>query len=425
MSTAISAEAVKAHVPLVEVAGRDVDWDLRRSRPGRGDWWAPCPFHAERTASFHVVERMVGDGFFHCFGCGAKGGSVIDYIMLRDGLEFRSALVALAASEGVTAAPALRVTPAAVEAARGAGQRAYGLGDPLDAVRWGASDPRRRAWIRGWREGEDAARMERDLDKAVRLWREADPAHPLLVRYLDARIGAAGRAALWKINGDAAPPLLRLHPSLPYWEETTEGTWTCAHRGPAMLGLMRREGRVVGVHRTWIAADGSGRAKLRDKRILGAAEGASVDFGAPSRRMIVGEGIETTLAVLGRLARDGLAGDPVTPGEGWTAMCALSLGNIAGGQDTRFAEPSRGWPSPVPDPNRPGWRAPDKCRDLVILGDGDMADPHRARRDLARAQRRHSENSGRRAIRRVRIDWAGGGPDSGVDHADIAERYHA
>lgn len=43
-------------------------------RRGR-EWWACCPFHQERTPSFHVnAEAKV----WHCFGCGA-GGGVLDW----------------------------------------------------------------------------------------------------------------------------------------------------------------------------------------------------------------------------------------------------------------------------------------------------------------------------------------------------------
>lgn len=42
-----------------------------------GSYWGCCPFHNEKTPSFHVLpDRQM----YHCFGC-KKGGSVINFIM--------------------------------------------------------------------------------------------------------------------------------------------------------------------------------------------------------------------------------------------------------------------------------------------------------------------------------------------------------
>lgn len=47
-----------------------------------------CPFHDEKTPSFHIYEKT---NRFKCFGCGVYGTS-IDYIMLRDGVDFITAV---------------------------------------------------------------------------------------------------------------------------------------------------------------------------------------------------------------------------------------------------------------------------------------------------------------------------------------------
>ena len=57
-----------------------------------GDFWGCCPFHEERTESFHVSADR---GLFYCFGCGAKG-DVIDYVKRRENLEFADAVRYLA-----------------------------------------------------------------------------------------------------------------------------------------------------------------------------------------------------------------------------------------------------------------------------------------------------------------------------------------
>lgn len=56
-----------------------------------------CPFHGEKTPSFHVN----GDkGFFHCFGCGA-GGDVFKFVEMTEGLGFPDAVRHVAQREGV------------------------------------------------------------------------------------------------------------------------------------------------------------------------------------------------------------------------------------------------------------------------------------------------------------------------------------
>jgi DNA primase len=57
-----------------------------------------CPFHKEKTPSFHVNPVR---GFFHCFGCG-KGGDVFTFLQEIEGISFPEALAMLADETGVT-----------------------------------------------------------------------------------------------------------------------------------------------------------------------------------------------------------------------------------------------------------------------------------------------------------------------------------
>ena len=61
-------DELRSRVSLAHVVGRKVIWDTRKSNQGKGDMWAPCPFHQEKTASFHVDDRK---GYYYCFGCHA------------------------------------------------------------------------------------------------------------------------------------------------------------------------------------------------------------------------------------------------------------------------------------------------------------------------------------------------------------------
>lgn len=56
-----------------------------------------CPFHSEKTPSFHVNPEK---GFFHCFGCNA-GGDVFKFIMLQENVGFFDAVKMLAQKLGM------------------------------------------------------------------------------------------------------------------------------------------------------------------------------------------------------------------------------------------------------------------------------------------------------------------------------------
>lgn len=60
-------------------------------------YWGCCPFHSEKTPSFHVVpDRQM----YKCFGCG-KGGGAINYVMELENLPFRDAVAVLAQRVGM------------------------------------------------------------------------------------------------------------------------------------------------------------------------------------------------------------------------------------------------------------------------------------------------------------------------------------
>ncbi|MEO3415704.1 DNA primase [Roseovarius sp. CAU 1744] len=91
-------DELRSRTSLSQVVGRKVIWDTRKSNQGKGDMWAPCPFHQEKTASFHVDDRK---GFYYCFGCHAKGDA-ISFVRETENVEFIEAIRILAAEAGMT-----------------------------------------------------------------------------------------------------------------------------------------------------------------------------------------------------------------------------------------------------------------------------------------------------------------------------------
>jgi DNA primase len=65
---------------------------------GPDDFWGCCPFHDEKSPSFHIRP---GRGLFKCFGCG-KGGDVFRFVEETEGLSFPDAIRSLAQRVGVT-----------------------------------------------------------------------------------------------------------------------------------------------------------------------------------------------------------------------------------------------------------------------------------------------------------------------------------
>ena len=86
-------EQIAAANDIVEVIGSY--FPLKRTG---ANFKALCPFHQEKTASFHVSPQRQS---FHCFGCGV-GGSVFRFVMDYEHVDFPSAVRKLAARVGIT-----------------------------------------------------------------------------------------------------------------------------------------------------------------------------------------------------------------------------------------------------------------------------------------------------------------------------------
>jgi DNA primase len=148
-------DELRTRSSLSQVVGRKVMWDARKSNQGKGDMWAPCPFHQEKSASFHVDDRK---GFYYCFGCHAKGDA-ISFVRETENVGFMEAVEILAREAGM---PVPQRDPMAQEKS----EKRTELADVMElAVRWfrlqlktGAAEEAR-SYL--GRRGLDAAALER------------------------------------------------------------------------------------------------------------------------------------------------------------------------------------------------------------------------------------------------------------------------
>ena len=82
-----TVDRIYAAANIVDIIGEYVT--LKRKGV---NYQACCPFHNEKTPSFHVLPDKQ---FYHCFGC-KKGGGVVNFVMEMEGLTYPDAIRFLA-----------------------------------------------------------------------------------------------------------------------------------------------------------------------------------------------------------------------------------------------------------------------------------------------------------------------------------------
>lgn len=90
-------DEIRDRVPISSVVGTRVAWDRKKTNASRGDWWACCPFHGEKSPSFHCEDKK---GRYHCFGCGVTGDH-FRFLTELEGVTFPEAVERIAALAGV------------------------------------------------------------------------------------------------------------------------------------------------------------------------------------------------------------------------------------------------------------------------------------------------------------------------------------
>ena len=90
-------DEIRDRVPISTLIGTRVSFDRKKSNPPKGDFWGCCPFHGEKTPSFHCEDRK---GRYHCFGCGVTGDH-FKFLTELEGASFPEAVERVADMAGV------------------------------------------------------------------------------------------------------------------------------------------------------------------------------------------------------------------------------------------------------------------------------------------------------------------------------------
>ena len=96
MAGYISQETIEAVRNTTDIVSIVNDYTVLKSR-GPNDFWGCCPFHGEKTPSFHVDSEKK---FYHCFGCNVSG-DVIKFVMEMEKLSYVEAIEILAKKSGI------------------------------------------------------------------------------------------------------------------------------------------------------------------------------------------------------------------------------------------------------------------------------------------------------------------------------------
>lgn len=261
---------------IVALIGRTVQWQ----RVDGTRYWACCPFHNEKTASFKVED---GRRIYKCFGCG-KGGNAIRWMMVQYGMTFPDAVRELNGD----AVSSVRSSDTAPEPAdKGANQH-------KDRLRPATAPPTLTdAWKKTWR---NSTALRGTVGET----------------YLIRRVG---KKMEW-------PEDLRFNPEC--WRNVDDKL----EKHPAIVALVRniKTNEPQAVQRIFLRADGSDRLRDNDARKFTGPKADGAIKLTPDEDVTLGlglvEGIEKGLWLMARDVRPiwttcgtaGLAAFPVLEG---------------------------------------------------------------------------------------------------------------
>lgn len=304
------------------------------------DRCGPCPCcGGQDRFAIHTRQNT-----FLCRRCGIAGSGVIKLVMETQNVEF------VPACEIIT------------------GRQADAPMDPERAARIArenAEAERRRA-----KEAADYREQARRDGFAI--WRGCAPREqrPMVLRYLQLRglmtshlMDHFGQIMLWQHE-------------LPFMAALGGGKWQQLHVGPVMVGVVQQpDDRFGAVHQTWLdLAQDKGKVVLVDpqtgkplpaKKVRGTKKGGAIRLFTPPapRRLVMGEGIETTLTALAHNFEPDTA-----------YWAGVDLGNMAG-RARRDAAGKQLQDLPDLD-DMECFVAPPWCAELVFLAETDAPEKH-------------------------------------------------
>ena len=154
--TADSVDRVRDAIDILAVIGSKVEL----TRKGVNSYFGCCPFHDERSASFHVRPD---EKHYHCFGC-SESGDAFTFLMQTEGLDFTGSIEALADRFGVKLETEAESPEAAAQRSRR--ERLYSL------LSRATTYYERYFWESGEAAGARAYMLERGLgEEALRQFR--------------------------------------------------------------------------------------------------------------------------------------------------------------------------------------------------------------------------------------------------------------
>lgn len=370
MSLPVHLETLKAEALQTTCEG----WALRKrwklARSG-AELVGPCPV-CGGTDRFGINTR---EDLFKCRRCEIKGHGSIDLVMEVEDVNFRQAC------EIIT------------------GRRAE---DPIDEKR--AAEFRAQAERDAKKRDQEAARRRQQaIARAREVLTDAVP----LIAGCEEVVGYLGK------RGITLPPELRSEIRIgqvdarPYMEPANGG-WVQLYVGPAMVAAIRQsDGHITAVHQTWIDPVTLGKLSLPPdekggerpaKKVLGSKKGGAIRLYTPEkpRRLVMGEGIETTLTALAHNFEPDTAY--------WTSV---DLGNFAG-RAKRNVDGTTVFDEPDPAETE-AFMPPDWVQELVFLTDDDD-------------QRNHTEAKVVRGLKRA-LAWRAARQQQNPALADIECSY--